>query len=286
MGLALKGMLILAGYIFDIHFAGETMHRLFQAAAELVKVEKNEKGEFTRLSEAHIKSAAVPLRQMVADIAVMGVMHALGGMLRLAAKGLKKLKLECTHCWLDDLIAKEGEKQPENVPPEQPPVRAEDSPRGFAIEDAHVPQAGYRSLSGAGSVKAIDGIKGGDFDVVIENGQAVRVYTRPDGLSVKSTRVTNPIPLSVNITNYYLPPLRGRYSYKGGGIRINGLRNRRLDLLFEEGAHLNFTKETLRVLREAEAEAGSIDFNWYVYIQGRKVSGPEFLRDFGHLVTE
>jgi hypothetical protein len=98
--------------------------------------------------------------------------------------------------------------------------------------------------------------------------------------------VTDPIGLSVNITNNYLPPLRGRFFYEGGGIRINGLRKRRLDLIFEEGASTRFTRETLRVLREARGEAGSIEFNWYAYVQGEKIPGDVFLRDFGHLVTD
>jgi hypothetical protein len=261
------------------------MQRLMQAAAELIKVEKNDKGQFTKLSELHIKNAAAPIRQMVADIALMGAMHALGGMVRLAAKGLSKLRLECTTCKLEETIAKEEAKQKENVPPQRPRVEVPGTTRGFSIEDQHIPTQGYRSLREAGSVKGIDAIKGGDFETVIEGGQVIRKYIRPDGLSVKSTRVVEPIALRRKI-RADLAPLRGRYVHKEGRYWIDGLRQRRLDLIFEEGVSQGFTRETLRVLEAARAEAGNIEFRWFVWIHGTKIPDRVFVRDFGHLITD
>jgi hypothetical protein len=272
--------------VMDIQFGAEALQRLMQAAAELVKVEKNEKGELSRLSDSHIKNAAVPIRQMVADIALMAGLKALGSMINLASRGLKKLQIKCTFCELKEIIAREEGKAPENIPPEKPKVEAGPSPRGFAIEDVHLDNIGYQSLRKAGSVPGIDGIKGGDVDIITKGGQVIKRYHRPDAVSVKSTDITDPAKLTAKVTRE-LTPLQGRYEYSGGGIEINGLGERRYDLVFEEGAFSRFTKETLSTLEALKARAGSIKFRWYI-VAGKPepIYGPDFLAKQAKMLKE
>lgn len=280
VGLVLKGLLTTAGYVMDIQFGAEALNRLAQAAAELIKVEKTDKGQLTKLSQSHITNAAVPIRQMVADMALMAGTRSLGGLIRLAAVGLSKLEIECTICKLDEIVGKEEEKAKENIPPEKPQVQVPGPVRGFAIEDVHLDRVGYQSLRKAGPVRGIDGIRGGDVEVVSRGGEVIRRYTRPDGVSVKSTNITDPAKLSQKVTGE-LGVLRGRYEYKGGGIEIDGLGQRRYDLVFEEGAFGKFTKETLSALDSLKQAAGSIVFRWYINVGGQEFYGPDYLRAQG-----
>lgn len=280
VGVALKGLLTVAGYVMDIEFAAEALSRLTKAAAELIKVEKTTQGQLTKLSEAHIKSAAIPIRQMVADIALMAGTHALGALIGAAAKGGKKLKIECTTCKIDEVAGRAEEKAPENVPPEKPEVPVLPTTRGFAVEDFHLDRVGYQSLRKGGSVRAIDGIRGGDVEVITRGGEVIKRYTRPDAVSVKSTTITNPDALSRKVIPE-LDALRGRYTYARGGIEINGLGQRRYDLVFEEGAFANFTKETLTTLAALKQRAGSIVFRWYINVGGHEFYGPDYLKAQG-----
>ena len=116
-------------------------------------MEKNSQGGLTTLSESHIKSAAVPIRQMVADIALMAGTRALGSLIGSAADGRKKLRIECTICKVDDAVGRAEEKAPENIPPEKPEVTVKPTTRGFAVEDFHLDQVGYQSLRKAGSCR-------------------------------------------------------------------------------------------------------------------------------------
>ena len=124
---------------------------------------------------------------------------------------------------------------------------------------------------------AIDGIRGGDVEVISRGGEVIKRYTRPDAVSVKSTRITNPDALYRKVIPE-LDVLRGRYQYKGGGIEINGLGQRRYDLVFEEGAFANFTKETLTTLSELRQRAGNIVFRWYINVGGHEFYGPDYLK--------
>ena len=277
IGVALEGLLTTAGYVMDVQFAAGVLERLTQAAAELIKVEKNEKGQLTKLSQAHIANAAVPIQQMIADIALMAGTKALGSLLRLAALGRNKLKIECTHCKLDDIAAKAGEEGGENIPPEKPQVDVPPMVRGFAVEDFHLDRVGYQSLRKAGAVTGIDGIRGGAVEIVPGAGEMIMRYKRPDAVSVKSTTITDPAGLTRKVTGE-LGALRGRYRYKGKGIEIDGLGRRSYDLVFEEGAFSKFTKGTLDTLANLKTAAGSIIFRWYVIIGGHEYYGPDYLK--------
>ena len=163
--------------------------------------------------------------------------------MRLASLGLNKLKIECTTCKLDEIVSREEAKAEENVPPEKPQVDVPPTVRGFAIEDVHLDRVGYQSLRRAGAVTGIDGIRGGDVEIISKGEEIVRRYKRPDAISVKSTYITDAAELAKKVTREFAA-IRGRYQYKGGGIEIDGLGERRYDLVFEEGAFSKLTKET------------------------------------------
>ena len=92
VGLALKGLLTAAGYIMSIDFAGQALSMLFDAAYHLSRVEQNEQGELTQLSARHLDAAAVPIRRMVAEVALSVTTLALTRALR------GRATIECTRC--------------------------------------------------------------------------------------------------------------------------------------------------------------------------------------------
>jgi hypothetical protein len=90
VGLALKGLLTAAGYIMSIDFAGQALSHLLDAAYHLSRVEQNEQGELTGLSERHLRAAAEPIRQMVIEVALsLGTL-----LLTRAARGT----IRCSRC--------------------------------------------------------------------------------------------------------------------------------------------------------------------------------------------
>lgn len=98
VGLTLKGLLTVAGYVMEIDFAAGAMERLLSAAALLSKFERDEANNVTKLSEGNLNDAAKIIQDMVAEIAALFATMALGKLLSGAHKGVEKLKIECTHC--------------------------------------------------------------------------------------------------------------------------------------------------------------------------------------------
>lgn len=98
VGLTLKGLLTVAGYIMEIDFAAGAMERLLSAAALLSKFQRDEADQVTKLSEANLNEAAKIIQDMVAEIAALFATMALGKLLSGAHKGIEKLRIECTHC--------------------------------------------------------------------------------------------------------------------------------------------------------------------------------------------
>nr|MDJ0632716.1 peptidoglycan-binding protein [Xenococcaceae cyanobacterium MO_188.B29] len=111
VGLALKGLLTGAGYMMSIECSAEAMTRLLVAAKHLSRVEQNEQGKLTGLSEYHLKQAAVPIRQMVSEIALSVATLSLARLL----KGRGSAKIECTKCKLDLKQSKPTKKIDDNT---------------------------------------------------------------------------------------------------------------------------------------------------------------------------
>jgi hypothetical protein len=148
--------------------------------------------------------------------------------------------------------------------------------RGQAIEKLRLQKLradGFEPLPG--NFKGFDGFKGGTESTVIENGKTIRVINRPDARSIKSTWVTDPNRLS-SMINGYFDKIRGRFRYTLSGVRLDGVRRRSLDLLFEEGSQI--TSNTLRALDDLKRSAGSIEFRWSVIQSGKEVPSSEYLR--------
>jgi hypothetical protein len=101
IGAALKVSLALAGYAFQIDFAGSTMQLLLEAASHLVRVRKIEGEKLGALDSIELDKAAVPLRKIVIDVAQVAIASGLGrglGFLLRLAKGRLRLRLECNTC--------------------------------------------------------------------------------------------------------------------------------------------------------------------------------------------
>jgi hypothetical protein len=119
VGAALKALLTVAGYIMDIDFAEGALKNLLEAAYHISRIEKDENGQMTKLSDEHLEQGAIPIRKMVSDIALMAAMYGLGKLLGKIKAGEGKAKIECTFCELDvegeGTEGKKGEELPEGT---------------------------------------------------------------------------------------------------------------------------------------------------------------------------
>jgi hypothetical protein len=97
VGLALKVLLKAAGYLMQIQLLESALSRLKEVAWHLSRVEVDDQGQVKEdtISKEHVEKAAVPLRDLVADIALIAATHALGKLLRAAQSGDAKCELGC-----------------------------------------------------------------------------------------------------------------------------------------------------------------------------------------------
>lgn len=118
-GLALKVLLQTVGYVFAIDLAASALARLKDVAWHLSRVETNDKNQLTELSTDHIDKAAKPLRDIVADIALIAATVGFARMLRLLQSGKGKGTLGCNSpC---EIKPGEGVTPPELKPGEVKP---------------------------------------------------------------------------------------------------------------------------------------------------------------------
>lgn len=118
----------------------------------------------------------------------------------------------------------------------------------------------------------------GDYTWSIGGGKRVKVYTRPDVVSIKSTEITELTRLQQKVTAD-LDALRSFKVYEGGGVRVVGASEKRLALIFEEGvgATLADSRPLQQLLADLEKQAKPLKFDWFVMSAGKKVRGQEFL---------
>ncbi|MGA9998451.1 MAG: DUF4157 domain-containing protein [Pyrinomonadaceae bacterium] len=97
VGLALQTLLTAAGYLMQIDLAESALSRLKDVAWHLSRVEVDDEGKIKAdtISQEHVEKAAVPLRDLVADIALIAATAALGKLLRAAQSGKAKCELGC-----------------------------------------------------------------------------------------------------------------------------------------------------------------------------------------------
>jgi hypothetical protein len=133
VGGILKGLLAAAGYVMDVDFAASALDRLLLAARYLSRVTRDDSGAVTQLSEHYMDLAAIPLRDMVADIAMLAGMKALGRLVgAIKGEGEERPKIECHSCTVEPKPgeAKAGETKPgeakagESKPAEAEPAEA------------------------------------------------------------------------------------------------------------------------------------------------------------------
>jgi hypothetical protein len=96
----LKGLILAAEYAMDIDFVGSTMSRLYESAQWLARVGRDAEGKIDNISRVYLELAAVPLRKVVAEVALMAGLHGISALVR-AVGGKRKVSLECTDCKLE-----------------------------------------------------------------------------------------------------------------------------------------------------------------------------------------
>lgn len=99
-GTLLKGLILAAEYAMDLDFVGSAMSRLYESAQWLARVGRDKEGKIDHISQRYLELAAVPLRSVVADVAMMAGLKGIGKLVR-AIRGKQKMSLECTECKLE-----------------------------------------------------------------------------------------------------------------------------------------------------------------------------------------
>jgi hypothetical protein len=170
------------------------------------------------------------------------------------------------------------------IPPAEPQVTVDPFTRGEASEHFRLAR-----LSNEGYVKlprnyvGIDAVRG-EYRWVNRGGKTIKLYSKPDAVSIKSTHVTNPKALFRQFRNDYLPPLRSDYVGEKLGVRIEGLGRKELHLIFEEGALSQLNAKQTRDLQQAlrdmtsESRRSRVVFKWFTWSSGSEEAGPEYLR--------
>lgn len=90
IGGALRALLLGAGYVLQVDFAGTALQRLLEAATFLSRVRRIEGNRLTELSQYYLDRAAEPIRSMVTDLAMTAVTI---GMTRIIGS-----TITCTRC--------------------------------------------------------------------------------------------------------------------------------------------------------------------------------------------
>ncbi|HEU4389792.1 MAG TPA: hypothetical protein VFV34_18445, partial [Blastocatellia bacterium] len=135
IGVALKALLAAAGYIMDIDFAASAMERLLLAARFLSRVARDDNGKLTDLSLEYLDKAAVPLRDMVADLAMLTAFVGFGRLLAaIKGRGGERPRIECHSCAIEPkpgearqagTVEKSVPVEPSKAGPEAKPRAAE-----------------------------------------------------------------------------------------------------------------------------------------------------------------
>ena len=163
------------------------------------------------------------------------------------------------------------------IPPDRVPVSVPTPTGGAAAELQRIAAGGYQKLPNG--FKALDAVSGA-METISEGKRVLTQYTRPKGISIKYTGITDAAKLRSKVKG----DLRALFEftdYTLEGVRVKGLSSRELQLIFEEGLVNDLNKQSLAALAEMvkEAKTMQIKFEWFVYSGGRKLPGPKFFAD-------
>jgi hypothetical protein len=178
------------------------------------------------------------------------------------------------------ILASTGSDQQPQKPRSTEPVETADAPRGFAIEDDRIAEAGYTGLTDA--FPTVDAVTGGSGVTVSEGGKAVTVYRDVRAISVKCTRIHDPVKLAQKIDGE-LGKLADNSTFVGKtnrGVRIDSVASKRYEIVFEQGFG-DLPKDTRAILEQSRtnAKAQGIQFQYYLYASdGRLYEGPTYFR--------
>jgi len=161
------------------------------------------------------------------------------------------------------------------------PVKVDPFPRGFAVEDFRADQLEkgkdpYVSLRRIPNFPVIDAVKGKS----IMDGP-VRVYRNADVVSIKSTHRTDYRYLINEFERRMKAPLvNKKLPWAAGNVRVETVRTKTLELIFEQGTLSEITPETRAALRamKQRCRANRINFGWFVFSEEGLEDGEVFLR--------
>ena len=182
---------------------------------------------------------------------------------------------------LDEIDEIEENERIEQQLREQQGGRVEVDPRtrGFAIEDYRLEVLSQKGFDGLPpNYPAIDGVRGASRRV----GQKT-VYQNAEGISIKSTQITDPGRLLSYFRNTWLKPLveKAYTNPTQGNVLVKSLRSKLLHVVFEEGSAQTFTRATYQAIRsmQAQCRANKIQFEWFIFASGSEEPGDQFIQN-------
>ena len=165
------------------------------------------------------------------------------------------------------------------------PIRVDPRARGYAVEDYYLGKVlkGKRYTGLPNYFKGIDAIKGKYVEEIID-GKKVKVYRKPDTISIKSTDSTDPAYIRRQFDNSWMKYFKDNgFEYKKENIKVVGFGKKEIHLIFEEGQALDVveSKELLETLKEIKKSARSqgVTFKWFIITHDRIKEGNEFIKD-------
>lgn len=174
-----------------------------------------------------------------------------------------------------------NKQKPRKVNAGTEPVGVEPMARGYAIEDNvihYLRQSGWDGLPDY--FRGIDAYKGVSPVNAMREGKPIRNIRGADVLSIKSTNVTDPELLKINMDGY-LKALE-RNTFSNGELFVRDIKSKNLHLVFEQGFFDKVNnKEVFKALKEMEktAKAQGVNFEWFVTpANGKITNGPEFFK--------
>ena len=194
------------------------------------------------------------------------------------------LQAELNDRWVENTISDAAAQTGDplyRLPPAHSPVFVDPRTRGAAIElellDRLAHEQGVQKLPNW--FKAIDGVKGRSR-YVVRDGKAFLLFENAEGISIKSTKIVNPIDLEEKIAKD-LGDLLAFDSWTTGNVQVRNLSGRTLELVFEEGTFQHVqTRQVQDVLKRAAAAAKSkgVGFRWGVVTGGSLKDGKTLLQ--------
>ncbi len=161
-------------------------------------------------------------------------------------------------------------------------VKVDPRSRGAAIEDAHILEHGYIKLKDW--FKTLDAVIGAKKNWYKLGDYYVNEFSGGKGISVKSTNSTN----EAYLQNYFDESIEALKDFEEGSRRlgkvidkVRNLDGKELHLIFDEETIVKDKQALVNLMQKFKAKAKQIDidFEWWIYRDGKEKLGSIFVNE-------